>query len=93
MGRVGNQTTEGFDDFHCAGLADMTAEALVVKFPDRFPPEVVVQARERLIGWDIIGLPKTIETPHGLHDKVKFRPRSNRPASTRRRWIASIMRR
>jgi hypothetical protein len=45
----GNQTTEGFDDFIAAGLADMTAEALVVKFPDRFPPEVVVQARERLI--------------------------------------------
>jgi hypothetical protein len=45
----GNQTTEGFDDFIAAGLADMTAEALVVNFPDRFPTEVVTQARERLV--------------------------------------------
>ena len=44
----GNQTTDGFDDFIAAGMADMTAEALVVKFPDRFPKEVVTQAPGRL---------------------------------------------
>jgi hypothetical protein len=45
----GNQTTDGFDDFIEAGMADMTAEALVVRFPDRFPHEVVAQARQRLM--------------------------------------------
>lgn len=44
----GNQTTDGFDDFIAAGMSDMTAEALVVKFSDRFPQEVVTQARLRL---------------------------------------------
>jgi hypothetical protein len=44
----GNKTTDGFDDFIAAGMADMTAKAVVVKFSDRFPPEVVSQARERL---------------------------------------------
>jgi hypothetical protein len=44
----GNQTTEGFDDFIAAGMADMTAEALVLKFSNRFPPAIVSQARERL---------------------------------------------
>jgi hypothetical protein len=45
----GNRTTDGFDDFIAAGMPDMTAEALVVRFSDRFPSEVVVQARERLM--------------------------------------------
>jgi len=42
------RTTDGFDDFIAANMADMTAEALVVRFSDRFPEGVVAQARERL---------------------------------------------
>jgi len=50
----GSKTTEGFDDFIAAGMSDMTAEALVVKFSDRFPQEVVVQARQRLVNVGVL---------------------------------------
>jgi hypothetical protein len=51
----GNRTTDGFDDFIAAGMADMTAEALVVRFSERFPSEVVAQARERLVKAGVTG--------------------------------------
>jgi hypothetical protein len=44
----GNRTSEGFEDFKAANMIDRTAEAIIVRFADRFPPKVVEQARRRL---------------------------------------------
>jgi hypothetical protein len=44
----GNRTSEGFDDFVAANMIDRTAEAIIIRFANRFTPEVVAQARQRL---------------------------------------------
>jgi hypothetical protein len=44
----GNRTSEGFEDFVAANMIDRTAEAIIVRFADRFGPEVVAQASHRL---------------------------------------------
>ena len=44
----GKHTSEGFEDFVIANMIDRTAEAIIVRFADRFRSEVVAQARQRL---------------------------------------------
>ncbi len=44
----GNRTSEGFEDFKAANMIGRTAEAIIVRFANRFPHKVVEQARERL---------------------------------------------
>jgi hypothetical protein len=47
-GAFGNRTSEGFQDLVAANMIDRTAEAIVVRFADRFPSKVPKQARQRL---------------------------------------------
>lgn len=44
----GDRTSDGFEDFVAANMIDRTAEAIIVRFADRFPPKAVEQARQRL---------------------------------------------
>jgi hypothetical protein len=39
---------QGFYALVNAGLADLTFEAVVVRFADRFPPEIVARCRDTL---------------------------------------------
>ena len=49
----GKVETEGFRILVEAGLPEYTGEYLVVRYADRFPPDVVSLARERLAAHDI----------------------------------------
>lgn len=44
----GNTVTAGFETLVKAGLTELTGEYLVTKYPDRFTPEAVHRAKERL---------------------------------------------
>jgi hypothetical protein len=48
------QETEGFKMLVDAGLADQTGEYVVVKNPDRFSPEAVAAATQRLVDHHIL---------------------------------------
>lgn len=43
--------TKNFETLCAAGLMNLTAEAIVLDFPDRFSPAAVAVARERLRRW------------------------------------------
>jgi hypothetical protein len=48
------QETEGFKMLVAAGLADLTGEYIVVKNPDRFSPEAVAAATQRLVDHHVL---------------------------------------
>jgi hypothetical protein len=45
---VEGPTTSGFEGLHQIGLGDLAVEYIVIRNPDRFEPETVIKAHERL---------------------------------------------
>lgn len=60
---LGDKDTIGFKILIDRGMAELTGEAIVIRHPQQFAPEVVIAAGQRLIqaGVDLSALPKTGE--------------------------------